>query len=59
MRAPTPADFLARARLAEARAARATNAALKEALLKVAVAWRRLIPAHGAAPRERPGFPLR
>ena len=48
MSTPTPADFLERAHLAEARAARATNAALKEALLKVAAAWRRLIPAHGA-----------
>ena len=45
MRTPTPADFLERARLAEMRAARATNAALREALLKVAAAWRRLIPA--------------
>jgi len=45
MRTPTPADFLERAKLAELRAARATNAALREALLKVAAAWRRLIPA--------------
>jgi hypothetical protein len=44
MRTPTPADFIARAGLAEARAARATDAALREALLKVAAAWRRLIP---------------
>jgi hypothetical protein len=45
MRARTPADFHDRARLAEMRAARASNAALREALLKVAASWRRLIAA--------------
>jgi hypothetical protein len=45
MRAPTSVDILERARLAEARAARATNTAMREAFLKVAAAWRRLIPA--------------
>lgn len=44
MRTPNASDFLERARLAEMRAARATNAALREALLKVAAAWRNLIP---------------
>jgi hypothetical protein len=48
MSTPTPADFLERAHLAETRAARATNAAMREAFLKVAAAWRRLIPARVA-----------
>jgi hypothetical protein len=48
MTAPTPADILKRAHLAETRAARATNDAMREAFLKVAAAWRRLIPAHSA-----------
>ena len=40
---PTAADFLRRAELAEKNAARATNARMREAFLKLAAAWRRLI----------------
>jgi hypothetical protein len=43
MPTPTAADFLERAELAEKRAARAQNARMREELLRIAAAWRRLL----------------